>query len=126
MNKLFEMATRNKFRFAFRGMVSVEDLWDLKLEQLDEVYRNLMAEIKKASEESLLKTKTKSQTELESKVEIVKYIVEVKLKEKDDREKAKENKEKKQRIAEILNEKDNEDLKNKTREELRLMLDSLE
>ena len=82
MEKLFEVATRNKFRFAFKGMISVEDLWDLKVEQLDVVYKNLMEEIKKASEESLLKTKSKDQEELEVKINIVKYIVEVKLEER--------------------------------------------
>lgn len=126
MEKLFEVATRNKFRFAFKGMISVEDLWDLKVEQLDVVYKNLMEEIKKASEESLLKTKSKDQEELEVKINIVKYIVEVKLEEIENRNKAKEKKEQKQRILEILNEKENQNLKNKSVEELKLMLNSLE
>lgn len=126
MENIFEIATRNKFRFAFRGLLSVEDLWDLRLEQLDEIYKNLTTEMKKANEESLLKTITKDQKEVELKIKIVKYIVELKLAEIENRNKAKEKKEQKQRILELLNEKENQELKNKSTEELKSMLDALE
>lgn len=125
MKNLFEVATRNKFRFTFRGMVSVEDLWDLNLEQLDEIYKSLSAEKKKANEESLLKTKTREQEILEIKIEIVKHIVEIKLEEIDNRQQAKVNREQRQRILEILNEKESQDLKNKSPEELKAMLENL-
>ena len=48
--KLFETATRNKMRFPFRGMISVEDLWDLSLTNLDSVFKTLNAEAKKSEE----------------------------------------------------------------------------
>ena len=122
---LFEIAVRNKFRFAFRGMISVEDLWDLKLEQLDEVYKNLMTEMKKANEESLLKSKTKDQTVLEMKVDIVKYIVNYKLKETETKEQEIKRKAQKQKILEILNEKEDQNLKNMSVEELKEMLNNI-
>lgn len=125
MENIFETAIRNKFRFAFKGVISVEDLWDLRLESLDDIYKNLVSEKKKASEESLLQTKTRTQEELECKINIVRYIAEVKISEMENRAKVKEKKEQKQRILEILNEKENQDLKNKSTEELRLMLDSM-
>lgn len=59
IGKLFELATRNKMRFPFRGMISVEDLWDLSLTNLDSVFKILNAEAKKSEEESLLNTKSK-------------------------------------------------------------------
>ena len=122
---LFEIAVRDKFRFAFRGMISVEDLWDLKLEQLDEVYKNLMIEIKKAKEESLLKSKTKDQTALEMKVDIVKHIVNYKIKETETKEQEIKRKAQKQKILEILNEKENQDLQNMSVEELKEMLNNI-
>lgn len=125
MEKIFETAIRNKFRFAFKGMISVEDLWDLRLESLDDIYKNLVSEKKKASEESLLQIKIKEKEELECKINIVRYIAEVKISEMENRAKVKEKKQQKQRILEILNEKENQDLKNKSTEELRLMLDSM-
>lgn len=125
MEKIFETSIRNKFRFAFKGMISVEDLWDLRLESLDDIYKNLVSEKKKASEESLLQIKIKEKEELECKINIVRYIAEVKISEMENRAKVKEKKQQKQRILEILNEKENQDLKNKSTEELRLMLDSM-
>lgn len=125
MEKIFETAIRNKFRFAFKGMISVEDLWDLRLESLDDIYKNLVSEKKKASEESLLQIKIKEKEELQCKINIVRYIAEVKISEMENRAKVKEKKQQKQRILEILNEKENQDLKNKSTEELRLMLDSM-
>ena len=122
---LFEIAVRDKFRFAFRGMISVEDLWDLKLEQLDEVYKNLMIEIKKANEESLLKSKTKDQTALEMKVDIVKYIVNSKLEEIKTREEEFKKRMQKQKILEVLNEKENQSLQNISVEELKEMLNNI-
>ncbi|VIF90828.1 Uncharacterised protein [Clostridioides difficile] len=126
MENIFEIATRNKFRFAFRGLISVEDLWDLKLEQLDEVYKTLTTDMKKANEESLLKIKTKDQKEVELKIKIVKYIVELRLAEIENRNKEKKKKEQKQHILELINKKENQELENKSIEELKSMINSLE
>lgn len=75
---MFEIATRNKFRFPFKGVISTEDLWDLSVESLDNVFKTLNSEMKKTKEESLLSTKSKDDEVLELKIEIVKHIVAVK------------------------------------------------
>jgi hypothetical protein len=125
MEKIFEVAIRSKFRFPFKGMVSVEDLWDLSVKDLDSVFKALNSELKQVKEESLLDTKSKQDKELDMKIEIVKYIVKVKLEEESSRLVAKERKEQKQKLLELLAEKQDENLKGKSVEEIKAMLDEL-
>lgn len=125
-NNLFVMATQHKFRFPFKGLVSVEDLWDMNVRDLDAVFKALNAQAKQADEESLLTTKTKEDSILEAKIEIVKYIVSEKLAETETKRIRAEQKEKKNRIAEILADKQDEELRGKTVEELTEMLKKME
>ncbi|MDR6779538.1 CHASE3 domain sensor protein [Paenibacillus peoriae] len=122
----FEVALKNKFRFPYKGLVSTEDLFDLKVEDLDAIFKTLNSQLKRVKEESLLDTKTKEDKELEVKIEIVKYIVSAKLAEKELHLKVREQKEQKQKILAILSTKQNEDLQNKSVEELKAMLDKLD
>lgn len=125
-NNLFIMATQHKFRFPFKGLVSVEDLWDMNVRDLDEVFKALNAQAKQDDEESLLATKTKEDSILEAKIEIVKYIVTVKLEEAEAKRIREEQKEKKNRIAEILADKQDEELRGKSVAELTAMLNAME
>lgn len=127
MNKnMFEVATRTKMRFPFKGMISVEDLWDLSVQNLDKVFKTLNSQRKEVQEESLLDTKSSEDERLETQIEIVKYIVNVKLEERAARVKAAENKEKKQKIMALMAKKDDEEMENMSREELQKLLDELE
>jgi len=123
---IFEVATRNGFRFNFKGMISVEDLWALNVRDLDSVFKVLNSQLKQVNEESLLDVKTKQDQELDTKIEIVKYIVKVKQEEESMRLKAKEQKEKKQKIMEILATKQESNLQNMSEDELKKMLSELE
>lgn len=126
INELFVMATRNKFRFPFKGQVTVEDLWDMNVRDLDTVFKALNAQVKQAKEESLLTAKSKEDSILEAKIEVVKYIVTAKLAEADAQRVKAENKEKKRRIAEILADKQDEELRGKSAAELTAMLNAME
>lgn len=123
---IFEVAVMNKFRFPFRGQVSVEDLYDLSVEHLDEIFKVLNARVKQSSEESLLNQRSQEDEELTTKIEIVKHIVSMKLEAKAKRTKALENRQKKQHLLEILNNKKNEELLGKTAEEIEQMISELE
>ncbi|MFW6016827.1 MAG: hypothetical protein ACOCRK_10350 [bacterium] len=123
---IFETASKKKFRFNFRGIISTEDLWDLSLEQLDFIFKDLNSQLKETQEESLMETKSKAESDLETKIKIVKHVFDAKLKAKEAREKAAETKAKKQRIMEIINKKKEENLENKEIEELQEMLNELE
>jgi hypothetical protein len=116
--KLFINATRNNYQFPFKGMINVIDLWDLSLTNLDSVFKTLNAEVKKSEEESLLNTKSKEDEEISNKIEIVKYIVSVKLDEKKKREDAKKNAEMRQRLLEIKAKRQDAALENMSDEEL--------
>lgn len=100
--ELFEIATRNKYRFPFKGWISTEDLWDLSVQNLDSIFKTLNKEFKTTGEESLLGTKTTEQNELSNKIEIVKHIVSVKLADKAKAQTARENAERRQQLLEVL------------------------
>lgn len=126
IKNMFEVATREKMRFPFKGMISVEDLWDLSVQNLDKVFKTLNSQRKEAQEESLLNTKSSEDERLDTQIEIVKYIVNVKLEEQAARAKAAENKEKKQKIMALMAKKDDEAMENMSKEELQKLLDELE
>ena len=122
---LFEMATRQKFRFPFKGMISVEDLWDLSVQNLDTVFKALNAESKQAKEESLLAVKSDADTILDAKIEIVKYIVGVKQTEALQRQQAAANREQIRKLQDLIADKQDAELKDKSIEELQAMLNAL-
>lgn len=122
---MFEFATRNKTRFPFKGQISVEDLWDLRVEDLDTVFKSLNNQVKQTKEESLLATKTTEDTILDTQIAIVKYIFDVKVQEANARLIEKERKEQKQKIMSILATKQEQELQNKSVEELQKMLDEI-
>jgi len=95
---VFEVAVTEKFRFPFRGQITVEDLFDLNVKDLDAVFKTLNSQLKQVQEESLLEVKSKQDKELDMKIEIVKHIVKQKLEEQDARLKEKEKKEQKQKF----------------------------
>lgn len=123
---LFEIATKNKFRFQYKGLITVEDLWDLPVTELDFVFKTLNSEMKKSKEESLLDTKSKEDKILEDKISIVKYIVSVKLQDAENRKKVRENKEKKERILQIMADRQDKAMLEASDEDLQKMLDELE
>ena len=122
---IFEKAVREKTRFNFKGLISVEDLWDLPLESLDSIWCTLESNLEKLPKKSLLATSTKQRDEIEFKQEIIKHIVETKKAEKLANEQAKANATKKQMVLDIIEAKQNDDLKNMSVEELKKLAESL-
>lgn len=119
--ELFKLAAKEKYRFPFRGNISVEDLFDLTTSQLDVVYKELKSQVKESSD-SLLKEVSTEDKELKNKIEIVKTIFEDKVKEKQLKELALAEKQRKERIKELIAQKKDQDLADKSIEELEAML----
>lgn len=127
---IFEKATRQKLRFkTASGMVTTEDLWDMPLEgrvSLDNLARALNKEIKEQQEESFVKKPSSASTETKLKFDVVKHIIDVKIADQERAQKAAATRKEKQRILELMSRKQDQELEDKSLEELQKMLDSLD
>ena len=113
---IFEQASRNKLRISYKGYLAVEDLWDLELEELDTVYKECK-KIVDANSNGLLSINTTDEA-VTLTIDIVKYIFEMKIKERDERKSLADKALLKKKLTEALSEKQNDALKNMTEEEL--------
>ena len=123
-NNIFEYAVRNKLRFPYKGTISTEDLWDLPVTELDKIFKVLNKKNKTNEEESLLSTSSVDMDILIS-IDIIKYIVNYKLKKKEENEQAKKRSEDRQLIMDIVEKKRKQSLEDKTEEELLEMLKNM-
>lgn len=122
---LFEIATRNRYRFNYKGVMSVEDLWSLRVEDLDAIFKMLNRQKKTADEDSLLATKSAEDQDLANKIDIVRYIVSVKLAEAAERVSAAEKNAQRDKIMEIVAKKKDKALEDMGIEDLMKKLEEL-
>lgn len=122
---IFEAASKNKYRYPYKGMITTEDLWDLTQAQLDMVYKALNKGVSEAQVSSLMRKVTDVDAELLNKIEIVKYIFNAKEEEAEARKNDAAKHAKKQRILDILAQKQEDALQNMSEDELKKMLDEL-
>lgn len=122
---MFEVATRKKYRFPFRGSITSEDLWDLSLAQLDTVYKTLSKEAKTEKEEDSLMDDKKEDQDLMNKLDIVKHVFNVKKTEAEVAVNAMEKKRQKERLLELIAQKQDAALADKSIEELTAMVNDL-
>ena len=134
----FEQATRSKYRYETkRGLLSTEDLWDLPLEgatSLDGIAVALHAKIKAGEAVSFVK-RVNALAQLEfnenqakfnenqAKFNIVKHIIDVRLAEEAAVETAQADRQRQQRILELIADKKDGELASKSLEELTAMLE---
>ena len=122
---IFEAASKNKYRYPYKGMITTEDLWDLTQAQLDMVYKALNKGVSEAQVSSLMHKVTDVDAELLNKIEIVKYIFNAKEAEAEARKNDAAKHAKKQRILDILAQKQEDALQSMSEDELKKMLDEL-
>lgn len=123
---MFEVATRAKYRFPFRGQISVEDLWDLNRSQLDTVYQALNADKKASENDSLIAERTSEDEELTNKIAIVRYIFGKKQEEAEAKKRKAENAAKKRQLMDIIASKEQAALGEKSIDDLRKMLEEMD
>lgn len=121
---MFETASRKKYRFPYKGLITVEDLWDLSNTQLDNVYKALVKEASAASEDSLLNAHAVSE-DLQNKIDIVKHIFSVKQAEYEKTIEDAAKYEKKRRLLEALEKKQDEAIMGMSEEELKAAIAAL-
>lgn len=131
----FEKAVRMKLRFDTpKGQLSVEELWDIPLESekgvsLDGLAVALHQKIKSGAEVSFVRKDSSKSAEYETvqlKFDIVKHIIDIRVAEKEAAEKSRANRAQKQRILELIAQKQDESLAGKSVEELMAMVDQLD
>lgn len=131
-NELFLTATRNHFRFKTpQGDLTTEDLWTLPLQSavgkanLDDIAKALNKQLKESDgETSFVKPVVKRTADIQAHFDVVKAVIDVKVEERDAAVLAVE-KEKKQKLLELLDKKKNVELEGKTTAELEEMLKGL-
>ena len=129
---MFEKAARLKLRFdTSKGLVTVEDLFDLPLTvrnggaSLDNIVKGIARQIRETETESFVLTTTKADTILQLKLEIVKHVIAVKKTEAEEAEQAANKKAQKQKILGILARKQDEALEGASEEDLKKLLETL-
>lgn len=125
---LFVTASKEKYRYPYKGSISTEDLWDLKTHELDCVYKNLKELLKNEEQiDGLLHANDNSAAILISnKIEIVKHIFNSKMNEINLRKAEAANAAARQQLMELIASKKNEALANLSIEELEAKLKELE
>lgn len=132
---MFANATRKKFRYPYKGQINTEDLWDLTIEQLNQIYITLS---KQLSEENTnlglgfiipnpicAPASVPECNEIQEKMDIVRRVAEQKAFELSELEREKERNSEKAHIRDILLAKREQELMNKSAEELEDMLKNL-
>lgn len=124
---MYKKASKLKLRFSTsKGNLSTEDLWDLSLEQLDAIAVKLDEQIEKSPRKSFIKTVSKVNETLELKFAIVKDVIDTKMAEQAARENQQAKSAQRQKLLELIAEKEDSELKGKSTDELRKMLDELD
>jgi hypothetical protein len=123
----FELASRQKLRFATsRGSLSTEDLWDLKLTELNDLAKGLNQQLKASTEEDFLKEKSTADKGIQLRFDLVLHVLQTKQAEADLRKNTAAVNAEVSRLAEILGRKENAELENLSADELRAKIVELQ
>lgn len=130
---IFEQAARAKLRFeTSAGLLSAEDLFDLPLTSavkkpnLDDIAKALHKKLRDEGDAvSFVTPAVKSTATDELRFEIVKHVIAVRIAERDAAAEAKARADKKQKLLELIDRKQNQQLEGQTLEELQAQLAAL-
>jgi hypothetical protein len=122
---MFEQAARLKLRFSSAaGEITAEQLFDLPLQaktglDLDNVAKAVNKKLKEMAEESFVSTSTNpTKVRHELALEIVKHVIDSKIQAAQETKDRADKLAEKKRLTELLGEKQDDELKSLTKEEL--------
>lgn len=119
----FKLATQQKLRVATsRGQLSVEQLWDLNLSELDSLAVSLEEAYNSSKGKSFLTKRTVKDKNIKLQFDVVLEILQTKNEEANALREAKEIKEHNEKILNLIQDKENEELRGKSKKELEKML----
>lgn len=128
---MFAKASRLKLRFETpKGLITVEDLWDLPLTSntgkanLDDIATSLHHALKNDNISFVVKEQKPDEV-AQIKFDIVIHIINTRISENDAANLARVNREKKQQILAIINQKESETLASSSIDDLRKLLESM-
>lgn len=129
---MFEKATRMRLRFeTSAGFIDTEDLWQLPLTSnrgkvnLDDIAKDLHKKLKNDDEVSFVYKDKKLESLDQLRFDIVKHIIDVKIAEREAEADAAARKEKKQRVLALIAEKQDENLRGMSLEQLTAMVNDI-
>jgi hypothetical protein len=122
---MFERASRLKLRIPYRGLSTVEDLWDMPLTDLDTIFKALNARVKEQEGESLLDKKTPENELITLTIALVKHVFEVRAAERVLREEKAMRSARKQKLLGIIAEKQDQELTTMSVEDLTKLVEEL-
>ena len=124
---MLERALRTRLRFDHKtGRIDLEDVYCLSPEELNTMAKDVSRRLREEGDEDFLtykKKPSKTRDTLTLQLEILKRAISIKEEEQKKRDEARDRAEKRQRIMEALNEAETAELRSKSVDELRKMLE---
>lgn len=121
--EIYKQALSQKLRVQTnKGNLSVEQLFDLSVKELDELAVSLQENYESSGKKSFIVKRNVKDKTLKLQFDIVLDILQTKIEEAEEAKIAKENKEHNQRIMEVIAGKADEELKGKSIKQLEAML----
>jgi len=124
---IFEKGAKEKVRFYHHGSLMIEDLWDLPIDSLNLLYRQINNDLKTLNDEGLIKNNSINNETLilQLQLDLIKHIFTDKQEKIKIAKIEKIHRERKNRIMEIITNKQDQSLEEKSVDELMNMLEKL-
>ncbi len=123
---LFERACRLKLRFqSTKGLITTEDLFDLSLADLDLIAISLDKQLKESAGKSFVQKKTKADSKLKTMLDVVVSVIATKMREVEKAKQAALAKAEKAKLIDILGRKEDAELEDLPKSEIKKRLKKL-